>query len=75
MELEASLGRHKAVAVAEAPAFRAALDQAVEALKRQLQKDKEKVVDRRRRPGRRAASSRRGATSPGAELPPGQGAP
>ncbi len=50
VELEASLGhQHRAVAKAEAAGFRAAFDLAAEGLRRQLLKDKERVVDRRRR--------------------------
>jgi len=50
VELETSLGRqHRAVSKGEAEEFRAAFDLAAEGLRRQLQKDKEKVVDRRRR--------------------------
>lgn len=56
VELEADLGRTRAVARAEAQRFRPAFDEAIEALKRQLLKDKEKVVDRRRRASRRNAS-------------------
>jgi len=58
VELQADLGRRRAVAVAEAPEFRAAFDAAVEALKRQLLKEKEKVVDRRRRSTRKVAGGR-----------------
>ena len=55
VELEAHLGhQHRAVSKAEAPEFRAAFDLAAEGLRRQLLKDKERVVDRRRR-----ASARR----------------
>jgi ribosomal subunit interface protein len=55
VELEVHLGhQHRAVSKAEATGFRAAFDLAAEGLKRQLQKDKERVVDRRRR-----ASARR----------------
>ena len=54
VELEANLGhQHRAVVKVEAADFRTAFEQAAEALKRQLQKDKEKVVDRRRRRGAR----------------------
>ncbi|MCK6481961.1 MAG: ribosome-associated translation inhibitor RaiA [Planctomycetaceae bacterium] len=50
VEIEAGLGRqHRAVARAEASTFRAAFDLAAEGLKRQMKKDKERVVDRRRR--------------------------
>lgn len=49
VELQADLGRRKAVAAAESPSFRTAFQRAVEALRRQLQKDKERVVARRRR--------------------------
>ncbi len=57
VEIEASLGRqHRAVGKAEAPEFRTAFEHAAEALKRQILRDKERVVDRRRRPG----SPRRG---------------
>ena len=55
VELEADLGRTRAVARADAPEFRAAFDAALESLKRQLLRDKEKGVDRRRR-----RASRRG---------------
>jgi ribosomal subunit interface protein len=58
VELEADLGRHRAVARADAPEFRAAFDTAVDTLKRQLLKDKEKVVDRRRRGARRGSEGR-----------------
>lgn len=52
VELEAHLGhQHRAVGKAEAADFRAAFEHAAEALKRQLLKDKERVVDRRRRRG------------------------
>jgi ribosomal subunit interface protein len=55
VELEASLGhQHRAVAKAEAAEFRTAFDLAAEGLRRQLLKDKEKVVDRRRRSAGRA---------------------
>jgi ribosomal subunit interface protein len=54
VELEASLGRHRVVAEGRGEGFRPALDGAVEALKRQLLKDKEKRVGRRRRAPRRA---------------------
>lgn len=58
VEIETSLGRqHKAVAKAEAPDFRTAFDKAAVGLKRQLKKDKERVVDRRRR----ASAPRRGS--------------
>ena len=60
VELETSLGhQHRAVVKVEAAGFRTALEQAVEALRRQLQKDKEKVVDRRRRAGARKGGARR----------------
>ena len=55
VELQADLGRHRMVAAAEAREFRPAFDKAVEVLKGQLLRDKERVVGRRRRsPGRAA---------------------
>jgi ribosomal subunit interface protein len=62
VELEAGIGHHmRAVASAEAPEFRAAFDQAVDSLKRQLVKDREKrrTVRRRAAPKGAAAASRR----------------
>ncbi len=56
VELQADLGHCKLVCAAESSSFRPAFDKAVEVLKRQVLKDKERVVDRRRRsPGRAAA--------------------
>jgi ribosomal subunit interface protein len=79
VELEADIGKHRAVAAADAPLFRTAFDRAVEALKRQLQKDKEKVVDRRRRPsrGHGVRTPALPASGPPASGPPlsGEGAP
>jgi len=65
VELAADLGRRRAVSRSDAPGFREAFDDAVEALRRQLLKDKEKVVGRRRRATRRTAAPR-----PGGEGPP-----
>ena len=59
VELQADLGRRRAVAVAEAPGFRAAFDGAVETLKGQLLRQKEKTESRRRRPARRASAEGR----------------
>jgi ribosomal subunit interface protein len=67
VELEADLGRQRFVAHSDAPGFRAALDGAVEVLKRRLLRDKEKVVDRRRRPARKGAA--RGAANEDGGLP------
>jgi len=55
VELQADLGHSKLVSAAEAAEFRPAFDKAVEVLKRQVLKDKERVVERRRRavPGQR----------------------
>jgi|SRR5688572_15579714 ribosomal subunit interface protein len=56
VELQADLGKSRAVAVAGSPSFRPAFDRAVEILKRQLLRDKEKAATRRRRPRKRAPS-------------------
>ena len=54
VEIEAGLGHHhRAVAHGIGTEFRPSFDTAVDALKRQLKKDKEKFVDRRRRTGAR----------------------
>ena len=52
VELEADVSGTKVVAHADAPRFRAAFDGAVEALRHQIQRRKEKVVGKRRRAGR-----------------------
>ena len=49
VEIAARFGRNRSVAVGEDAVFRVALDQAIDALRRQIQKSKEKVVSRRRR--------------------------
>jgi len=65
VELQADLGHCKLVAVAESPSFRPAFDKAVEILKRQVLKDKERVVDKRRRsPGRSALGAAAGRPAP-----------
>ncbi len=52
VEIDVGLGHHhRAVAVAEAPDFRRAFDDAVKGLRRQIQKDKGKAESRRRRSG------------------------
>jgi len=56
VELQADLGKSRAVAAAESPSFRPAFDKAVEILRRQLLKDKEKTASRRRRAKKRAPS-------------------
>jgi ribosomal subunit interface protein len=49
VELQADIGSSRLVSAAESSDFRPAFDKAVEVLKRQMLRDKEKVVDRRRR--------------------------
>lgn len=49
VELQADLGKARMVAAAESRTFRPAFDKAVETLKGQLLRDKERVVARRRR--------------------------
>jgi ribosomal subunit interface protein len=69
VELEAGIGHHhRVVASAEAPEFRTAIDAAVDQIRRQLLRDKEKDVDRRRRAA--APKRRTGGRSTGA---PGTG--
>ena len=54
VELAANLGhQHRAVAKVEAAGFRAAFEKAAAALKKQLVKEKDKVVGRRRGSARR----------------------
>ena len=48
VELQADLGHCKLVSAAESAHFRPSFDKAVEVLKRQVLKDKERVVERRR---------------------------
>jgi ribosomal subunit interface protein len=60
VELEAGIGHHlRVVSIAEAPEFRAAFDQAVDGLKRQLVKDREKRRTVRRRSAARKPGGRR----------------
>jgi ribosomal subunit interface protein len=49
VEIAARFGRNRSLAVGEDAVFRVALDRAIDALRRQIQKSKEKVVTRRRR--------------------------
>jgi len=58
VEIVARSGRLRAVAVGQDHGFRPAFDRAVDALRRQLQKNKEKVVSRRRRAGSPARGGR-----------------
>ena len=48
VELAARFGKHRSIAVGEDAVFRVALDSAIDALRRQIQKDKERRVTRRR---------------------------
>jgi ribosomal subunit interface protein len=68
VELEAGLGRRRVVAHADAPGFREAFDGALLVLKGSLLRDKEKVVDRRRRGTRKGAA--RGAATGRGDLRP-----
>ena len=50
VEMEAGIGhQHRVVGIAEAAEFRTAIDAAADHIKRQLLKDKEKDIDRKRR--------------------------
>lgn len=48
VELAARFGKHRSIAVGEDAVFRVALDIAIDALRRQIQKDKERRVSSRR---------------------------